>query len=623
MPVINNQQQFNAPQTPGTPEGRRQKGTGFTNIRNLLQANVGAGGVMGAGIASGLGQKAGQLRQDVQSAGQQFGQQYEQQKDKTLGQGGSVAGIGGYLTGAQDVSGLSEEEAKKLGTGLAEAQYTGPTELANQQALLGRAGNIQALSTLAGMGGIGQGRLLQGSATRRGAYTRGQGLLDQYLIGQDVGAQQAIRDASAEAAGAAGQVQTGVNVAAQQAEGLKTSIEAQKESVKQDVLKALANTQESASQSAKQYLDQANRIRGLLAGDIPLDQQNEDDRALMENLASYGLNEATVNTLDTDVIDGIIKNIASSGVSQYSGQQRYKTDAEQKAARNLALLSGQSDVAKKISETKFDENLFKDANKTIEGQLGTSTQRTEDLQRQTGLTGPEQVTSAIKEYNESLNMKDANRYGSTIGFDRSTGPSDLIDAIDGNLDGPQTPEQLQALQQRGWHGWVDPNSFIGRAIKFLGKDQVKSVITRVDDEGGASDEFMNDRITNILEDQMRSKLQPIQALNKRYTSTMSLQDYITKNFAKLTEQRKTGDLAGDANAAVAQLGDDTLYRMYGQSGPLSIDEYRKIFNVNAPIGSEAFTKNYRNVMGWRPGQIATTPNSAYLQRLKDKLAPYL
>jgi len=82
MPVINNQQQFNAPQTPGTPEGRRQKGTGFTNIRNMLQANVGAGGVMGAGIASGLGQKAGQLRQDVQTAGQQFGQQYQQQKKK-------------------------------------------------------------------------------------------------------------------------------------------------------------------------------------------------------------------------------------------------------------------------------------------------------------------------------------------------------------------------------------------------------------------------------------------------------------------------------------------------------------------------------------------------------------
>ena len=623
MPIITNQQQPNAMQNTATPEGRRQKGTGFTNIRNLLQANVGAGGVMGAGLASGLGQKAGQLSRDVQTAGQQFGQQYQQQKEKTLGQGGSVAGISGYLTGGQDVSGLSEEEAKKLGTGLAEAQYTGPTELANQQSLLGRAGNVQALSTLAGMGGIGQGRLLQGSATRRGAYTRGQGLLDQYLVGQDVGAQQAIKAASAEAAGAAQQAQTSADVAAQQAEGLKTSIEAQKEQTKQDVLKALAGTQESATQSAKQYLDQANRIRGLLSGDIPLDQQNEEDRALMENLESYGLNPATVNTLDTDVIDGIIKNIASSGVSQYTGQQRYRTDAEQKAARNLALLSGQSDVAKKISETTFDENLFKDANKDIEGQLGTSTQRTEALQQQTGLNSPEQVTSAIKEYNESLNMKDANRYGNTMNFDRSTGPSDLIDAIDGNLEGLQTPQQLQALQQRGWYGFVDPNSFIGRAIKFLGKDQVKSVIARVDDEGGASDEFMNDRITNILEDQMRSKLQPIQALNKRYTSTMSLQDYITKNFSKLAEQRKTGDLAGDPNAAVAQLGNDALYRMYGQTGPLSIDEYRRIFNVSAPIGSEAFNQNYLNVLGWRPGQIKAPPNPANIQRLKDKLAPYL
>jgi hypothetical protein len=517
MPIITNQQQPNAMQNTATPEGRRQKGTGFTNIRNLLQANVGAGGVMGAGLASGLGQKAGQLSRDVQTAGQQFGQQYQQQKEKTLGQGGSVAGISGYLTGGQDVSGLSEEEAKKLGTGLAEAQYTGPTELANQQSLLGRAGNVQALSTLAGMGGIGQGRLLQGSATRRGAYTRGQGLLDQYLVGQDVGAQQAIKAASAEAAGAAQQAQTSADVAAQQAEGLKTSIEAQKEQTKQDVLKALAGSQESATQSAKQYLQQAARIKGLLSGDIPIDQQNEDDIALMNDLAAYGLDEFTVNTMDQSVIDGIINKLASGPATEYTGQQRYGTEAEQRAARNLALISGQGDVAQKIASTSFDPNLFSSINKDIALINKKSSDDTKSLENTTGVTNLNQAESLVGEYNKALSLKDSNRYGSTENYDASRGISDLKDRIDDNQ--------------------IDPTSFMGRALKILGADAFKRTVDEIDKFGG-SDEYLNNLVANSLEEQIRNKLSPIQNLRDRYKSTTSLQDYIKKKFSTDKQARE-------------------------------------------------------------------------------------
>jgi hypothetical protein len=628
MPLYPTQPSQTALQTPGAPEGRKQKGTGFTNIRNLLQANVGAGQTMGSAIGAGLGQKAGQLSKDVSAAGQKFQEQYQQEKEKALGEKGSIGTVGGILGGNQDVSSLSSEEAQKIGETLRGAQYGGATELENQKALMSRAGNIQALSTLAGMGGIGQGRLLQGIGSRRGAYTRGQGLLDQYLLGQDETGQDAIRQAATQATGAAQQVQTGASVAAEQAEGLTKSIEAQKQEVQQNILKSLAGTEEQAQQGAKRFLDQANRIKSLITGDIPLDQQNEEDIALRSNLAQYGLNEFTINEMDPDVVEQIINSIASSASTEYTGQKRYETEAEQKAARNLALLSGQKDIAEQIERNKFDPNVFADANQSIEAQLGTTTQRTEDLQRQTGITTPEQAVSTIKQYNESLNMKDANRYGNTLNFNRSTGPSDLIGAIDGNLEGLQDEGQLRALQQKGWYGFVDPNSFIGRAIKFLGKDQVKSVISRVEDEDGglfgATDEYMNDRIANILEDQMKAKLQPIQALNKRYTSTMSLQDYINKNLSKHLKDKQEGGLVGDANAAVAQLGQDTI-RTYGTKGrrPLTIEEYRRVFNVPSEIGSKEFNDNLDAVMGWVPGQLKGPFPVEFLKRLKEKLSPYL
>jgi hypothetical protein len=538
MPIIANQQP-NAMQNPATPQGRRQKGTGFTNIRNLLQANVGAGGVMGAGLASGLGQKAGQLSQDVQTAGQQFGQQYQQQKEKTLGQGGSVAGIGGYLTGEQDVSGLSEEEAKKLGENLASAQYTGPTELQNQQALLGRAGNIQALSTLAGMGGIGQGRLLQGSATRRGAYTRGQGLLDQYLVGQDVGAQQAIKAASAEAAGAAQQAQTSADVAAQQAEGLKTSIEAQKEQTKQDVLKALAGTQESATQGAKQFLAQADRIKKAIAtmgGEegIPLDQLNAEDLAALQNLQAYGINPATVTTADD--LAGLLKQISASGNVEFTGQQRYGTEEERRAARNLALLSGQEDVAKKISGTEFDPGVFSDANSKIKAQVEASAKTTDDVKTDLNATGNTFWVPGPKGYKERITANDLtpenvkkviDDYNSSVNLHSSGGRRDI------------------AYDQFGLSIVAVPNDdpsgkFVRAAYRLLGKDKVQSLYDKIEeDEGGwfgSSTEYKANRFFDGLRDQLNNTLSKLNVLNNRYDSRTTLQDYINTRLGVMPQQ---------------------------------------------------------------------------------------
>ncbi len=521
MPIITNQQP-NAmqPQDPqqASPQGRRQRGTGFTNIRNLLQANVGAGGVMGAGLGAGLGKKAGQLRQDVQTAGQQFGQQYQQEKEKTLGQGGSVAGVGEYLAGGQDVSGLSEEEARKLGKGLAESQYTGPMELANQQSLLSRAGNIQALSTLAGMGGIGQGRLLQGSATRRGGYSRGQNLLDQYLIGQDVAAQEAIRQGATEASGAVQQAQTGVDVAQQQAEGLKTSIEAQKEQTKQDVLKALAGTQEQATQGAKQYLEQAERIKqaiSSMAGEegIPLDQLNAEDLAALQKLSEYGINQETLTT--SDDLASVLKAISSAGNVQFTGQQRYGTEAEQRAARNLALLSGQEDVSKKITETKFDPKVFADANTSIKAQAEGAKAKTETIERELGWAGPEQAQQKADYFNKGLSD-----------FEKS---QSLINRALGEGDFMYSPEdEFENMLKNGG------GSFLASARQLLGPNAVFDIY-RSTGLGGDTSYRRNVALDRIKE-AYQNKLSKVNELNNRYKNRITLQDYFNQRLGVTPQQ---------------------------------------------------------------------------------------
>lgn len=511
MPLVANQPQPNTLQTPGTPEGKRQKGTGFTNIRNLLQANLGAGGVMGATIGGGITQKAGQLKQDVQAAGQQFGQQYQQQKEKALGQGGTISTVGGLLAGKQDLSGLSPEEAERIGKQMRETQYTGPTQLTDYEAFLSRAGNLQALGTLAGMGGIGQGRLLQGTATRRGGYTRGQNLLDQYLVGQDVGAQEAIRQGATQAAGAAQQAQTGVNIAERQAQGLAQSIEAQKEATQKEVLKSLTGAQEEAGQSAKMYLQQADRIKKYLSGQIPKEQLNDEDKLALSELSKYGLNEATITTADMDLVNALLKDISASAATEYVGQQRYLTDAQQRAAKNLALLSGQQDIARKISNTEFDPQLFKDANEKLKTTTSTMGDRTKALEKQTGISNLKNAESILADIDSVINRESWYRYGNTD-FDLSTGPSDLSDRIN--------------------EGKVDPGSFIGRAVFYLGKDVVNSIISQVEDDMGglfgAKDETMNLKIADILKQKLREKQSPVKKLIDRYKSETSLRDYIKK-----------------------------------------------------------------------------------------------
>lgn len=547
MPLYSNQPQQITGQTQQQPEGKRQKGTGFTNIQKLLGANVGAGQMMGSAIGKGITQKAGQLKTDVTSAGQKFQEQYQTEQQKALGPGGSLSDVSDYITGKKDLSSLSSQQAEEIGKRMREAGYGGLGQLENEKALMSRAGNIQALGTLAGMGGIGQGRLLQSVASRRGGYSRGQGLFDQYLLGQDVAGQEAIRKGTAESFGAAQQAQTEANVARQQAQGLGKTIEAQKAEAQQGVLKSLAGAQEQAGQSAKMYLNQAERIKNLLNKEIPVDQMTMEDKLILSDLKKYGLDDTTVYGEDTATIDALLQSIAGAAPLAYTGQQRYMTDAEQKAAENLALISGQADIAKKIAGTKFDEKVFGDTSKSIEGYQTGAQKTTDQLQNEIraqtaglNITNAEEAKNALDKFTSGVQAWNQGRRGTEIltGGDKSwlekafeVGTSlgqglRLADMLIGTSPEANFEHFLKNANK------FPETTFLKQAADLLGTNRLMEIY-RYGDKGkflgGTTPYRRNFTMDRIREDYDR-KLAKINQLHSRYQSKESLQDYINKQF---------------------------------------------------------------------------------------------
>jgi len=532
MPLLNTQQPNVLNQTPVAPEGRRRQGTGFTNIQNLLKANVGAGQTMGMGVGSSLGQKAGKLSQDVTAAGQKFQQQMQQQQQSLYGPGGALSGVRDILpTGVNisgtDISNLTPEQIEQIRKNYEGAQYTGPSGLENETQLLARAGNLQALGQLAGSQ-MGQGRLLQSAASRRGQYTRGQGLLDQMLIGQDTAAQEAIKGAAGQAFGTATQTKTTADVTGEQAKSLESGIEKEKAAIKEDVLKSLGGLRTQAETSAKQYLGQAERIKNILGGEIKPEDMTIEDRVMLSKLSEYGIDPATITTIDEDTLNNIITQMGSSANVQFTNQQKYDTEAERTAARNLALLSGQKDIADQIDASRFEREVFDAANKAIESGVKSSTQRTEDLENQLGWKGPEQAKQKADYFNAGDQaFSTGNRGDGFIQGDSEWGImsnnklfywNDKEDAFEDLLKNP--------------HGIASPGSFIKAAADLLGKDRLWQIY-----QYGANGKFLGGKTPyrrnftmDRIRDEYRNKLATVNQLNNRYQSRTSLQDYINTRF---------------------------------------------------------------------------------------------
>jgi hypothetical protein len=535
MPVIPSNQPIQpAQQSPTQPEGRRERGTGFTNIGKLLGANVGAGQTMGQGLGATIGQKAGQVSQDVSKAGAAFQSKFGEESQKQQQALSNVSGLLNPAAGTvnPNLSSLSGEQATQLGKGLSETKYAGPTELENKQQLLSRAGAVQNLGQLASSGVAGQGLLLQNAANRQNPYTRGQGTLDKFLLGQSKEAQQAIQQGASQALSTQQQAQNTANLAEQQAKGAQSSIEAQKADITKNVLGNISNVQGQGTEQAKSFLGEADRVKKLLtdptekgyvtdqSGNKYYDaNQALKDQQLLGNLGKYGIDlnsevYAADSSGNTSELDAYIQSLANTGNTTFAGQTLY-TPEQQSALRNLALISGQPELAQSAEAASF-ASPFSVNTKEIQ-QSGLVNERQNQigaLESFLGTKGADESKAATEKYNSGANAFNQGNRGTEM--------------INNDFYNGDREASFKYLLNHGRNASTNENSFITKAYDLLGPGRLNQIYNAVG--LGATTPYRVNKTMDAIKQAYDAKLAEINKLNNIYSSKTSIQDYINKKF---------------------------------------------------------------------------------------------
>jgi hypothetical protein len=369
--------QFSAQQQEQQPQAKRQRGTGFTNIGRMLGANIGAGQQMGQRLGEVVGSQAGKVKEGVEKSAQQFRTGYEEAKKEGLGTIGRVGGLIGQVGDegkvqsgevGTGISGMSEEEAKKLGEQFANVKYAGPTQIGGQ---IGS--RASALKGLAQGALTGQRNVLGSALGRTGPYSRGQSILDTALLGQDIAGQQAIRAANLEAARTAAMAQQQEQVAqnlAQQAQGLLGTGQPKSSSLKSQIegkmLEAESGISEAAKKQAEQYYEEGSEFTKLLnkiassTTEEPLEysELTEKQKELLEGgYGKLGLgNIEQMSGLTSDEKKSVL-NTLTQGFARQPNVSRFE-QGQREALRNLQLLGGKTEEAKKTKEIEEGKLAF-------------------------------------------------------------------------------------------------------------------------------------------------------------------------------------------------------------------------------------------------------------------------
>lgn len=341
------------------PQTKRQRGTGFTNIGRMLGANVGAGQQMAQQVGKNIGAQAGQVQQGALKSQQAFKTGFEAAKEKGLEDISKVSGLAGQVGEAGQVgtnlSGMSEEEAKKLGQKFAETQYTGPMGLEGQ---VGQ--RAQSLKGLGQQALTGQRELIGSTLARRGPYTRGQSLLDVSLVGQDKAAQEALRASALEAMRTGAQAQQQEAAAKSLAEGAQALIGGDKKTgslkaeVESQLTKSQENLKEAATKQAEEFIQEGKKFSDALTNlkNNPNDL-SKDDIELLKKAEEFGVDLSTqVDSRHADLLKQTLGDISTTGNFTRAGGLYY-TPEQQNALRNIQLF-GQE----KLNVPEFNKNLF-------------------------------------------------------------------------------------------------------------------------------------------------------------------------------------------------------------------------------------------------------------------------
>jgi hypothetical protein len=356
MPIINQPanptqptSQVN-PQEQNDPVGKRDIGSGFTNIRNILNANQGAGAQIGNNIANSVSNQAGRLQGSVDANQADFTNQAQQNFNTNQGN----------ITNANNAVNTTNSDDTyytNIGKALSTSQYTGPQGLTNAQNLQNQASNLNNVGGLLNTTN-GQGSLIRSYAATPGNYTRGQQALDSMFLGQDKGAQQNLKSQQKNVFNIAQNVQNANALDQQTANTYKTAIDNNKANTLTDFTNKANTIDQSALTQGTDYNSNISRLKQLMSGvdangqAVHYNTLTDADQQLLQNLNKYGINNENIYLGRDDARNNVLDSIAGTATIAQGGKQY--TDEQKNQAKNLALLMQNTDLANTIRNNQFN-----------------------------------------------------------------------------------------------------------------------------------------------------------------------------------------------------------------------------------------------------------------------------
>lgn len=378
--------------TPGGAalSGKKQKGTGFTNIQNVLQANKGAGAVMGQQLAKNIGKQSqaiqGQLQQGVETFNKSIGGEQsriantlQQTRDfikNPIGQApanvSATQPVGGQAVTEQQPDVTTGENVPSRAVAQANQLYnegyTGLRGLENQETLSNMARQLQQNAQFA-RSSQGQGMLLRNMVARPGQYTMAQAGLDKTLLGQDKEAQRNIFGATRDVGSTVGQFENIAASAGSRVGALESSLQKSRQDIDTEASQRFEGIGKEAETATGAFKSDVNRLLDLMRGyeiDPATGQQKRDennqpialqgregDQALIDRAEELGLNLETAYGLNDEDRLNYIRS-ATENLGSFSPGGVMYTDQQKEMLKNLADFRArqkESDIAKGVDES--------------------------------------------------------------------------------------------------------------------------------------------------------------------------------------------------------------------------------------------------------------------------------
>lgn len=268
-----------------TQQPKRQLGTGFTNLQNIMQANT--GNKLGEAVGGGIQQAGQQAKNSLQSGVQDFN---TQSQANALGTQAQKENVQDVLGNAGNVTDQNVSDFAKYRSG----EYTGPSNINNISGIQNQAQNAQQQGQAVGTAGGRQTLLQQYAANPGSSYGSGQKNLDSLILGSTGG--QQLQQARQSVSGLNNQVNSAQNTAQSQAQQLQNQAKGFGQQVTQQVQGAQSNILNPAQQQAQQaniaeqqrQTNEQNAVQGAQAGQ--LSQSALDALGLQSGARTYGVN---------------------------------------------------------------------------------------------------------------------------------------------------------------------------------------------------------------------------------------------------------------------------------------------------------------------------------------------